>query len=113
MICLPIKTSVERKRRQNKKHHKIVNPLLSINGRLIVDQDSTVEEMFMLIDNKPMLKINDYNIQTTTQKDGSLLISWSIQIMSGYIESGCHSVNLVGITDGEKIYSRDDISICR
>ena len=97
----------------NKKHHKIVNPLLSINGRLIADQDSTVEEMFMLIDNKPMLKINDYNIQTTTQKDGSLLISWSIQIMSGYIESGCHSVNLVGITEGEKIYSKDNISICR
>ena len=67
----------------------------------------------MLIDDKPILKINDYNIQTIEQKDNSSLISWSIYLMSGYIENGCHSVNVVGITETEKIYSSNDISICR
>ena len=93
--------------------YEIVDPLLSINGRLIIDQDSTIEGLFMLIDDKPILKINDYNIQTIEQKDNSSLISWSIYLMSGYIENGCHSVNVVGITETEKIYSSNDISICR
>ena len=93
--------------------YEIVDPLLSINGRLIIDQDSTIEGLFMLIDDKPILKINDYNIQTIEQKDNSSLISWSIYLMSGYIENGCHSVNIVGITETEKIYSSNDISICR
>lgn len=93
--------------------YEIVDPLLFINGGLIIDQDSTIEGLFMLIDDKPILKINDYNTQTIKQNDNSSLISWSIYLMSGYIENGCHSVNIVGITETEKIYSSNDISICR
>ena len=57
--------------------------------------------------------IDDYNIETIVQEDDTHLLSWSIYFMSGYIENGCHLINLVGITENEKIYNNEEITICR
>ena len=93
--------------------YDIDTPILFINGQLITAQDSTINELFILLDDTPILKIDDYNIETIVQDDNTLLLSWSIYFMSGYIENGCHSINLVGITENEKIYNNEDVIICR
>ena len=93
--------------------YEIKDQILFINGQLTTDQNSIVEELYIIIDDKPILKIDDYNIETTVQENNSVFSSWSTYIMSGYLENGCHSINLVGITEKEKIYSSNQVSICR
>lgn len=93
--------------------YEIKDQILFINGQLTTDPNSIVEELYIIIDDKPILKIDDYNIETTVQENNSVFSSWSTYIMSGYLENGCHSINLVGITEKEKIYSSNQVSICR
>tara|TARA_Y100000590_G_scaffold459455_1_gene616583 strand:- start:11429 stop:13156 length:1728 start_codon:yes stop_codon:yes gene_type:complete len=90
----------------------IEEPKISINGSITIPKDSVVEELYITIDNVPLQKINKNNIQILDGSHSSNIILWSTYLMSGYIEPGCHSLKIFGISNSEEIYLVNEISIC-
>jgi len=96
---------------QDQKSFRITESVISLSGSIISTTNLLPDELYIFVDGDPFLKINDNDIQISQNND-MFNISWSSNFMSGYIESGCHSINIVNINDLAQISDNNKISIC-
>jgi hypothetical protein len=100
-----------------------------INGELISEQSIVIEEsfvniegwmldgnnmplnsIFLMIDDEPLLKYDDFIYRDDISKSNS---GWNIIFLSGYIEKGCHEVAIIGLSDETLLKIEQKIEMCR
>ncbi len=84
-------------------------PLITISGWIGRDSVETTKGVFLLIDEKPFVKIN---LSNSDGIDLSQKRSWSISFFSGYLEKGCHSIQVAEISIDKIILINDEREIC-
>ena len=87
--------------------------ILSMNGWFLIDSNSIPKNLFLLLDEKPILENETFEIEYDSKNDSKTKISWSVFFLSGYLEIGCHEIHLVGITEHEKINLENTLVVCK
>ena len=54
-----------------------------------------------------------FQISDTEKEQNFIKFDWSAIFLSGYLDSGCHSLQIIGISDNEKILLEDQMNICK
>ena len=99
---------------QNNNRYDVTQEVIKINGWFDISIDSVPKNLFLLIDGKPIIENHDMKLtQNKNQIPNYTTVNWSIFFLSGYIDSGCHPVQLAGIIDDEKIYLENELTLCK
>ena len=99
---------------QNNNRYDVTQEVIKINGWFDISIDSVPKNLFLLIDGKPIIENHDMKLtQNKNQIPNYTTVNWSIFYLSGYIDSGCHTVQLAGIIDDEKIYLENELTLCK
>ena len=96
---------------EKQKSIKINEPIISLEGSIISNDNWIIDELYLVVDDQVLLKINDFDMKTS-KINNMVHISWSSYFMSGYLENGCHNINIVNIHDSKRIHDDGQISIC-
>jgi hypothetical protein len=84
-------------------------PLIIISGWIQGKNNEKISDVFLLIDEKPFVKGNLHNLdQMNLLQKGS----WTTSFFSGYIEEGCHNIQVIGISTDKTIFLKDQRQIC-
>jgi hypothetical protein len=84
-------------------------PLIIISGWIQGENNEKISDVFLLIDEKPFVKANLHNSdQINLLQKGS----WTTSFFSGYIEEGCHNIQVIGISIEKTIFLKDQRQIC-
>ena len=97
----------------NMSKYELDSEIVSLNGWFQVDSNYIPESLFLIIDGKPLLENTTFEVKSNSSDNLSTKISWSIFFLSGYLESGCHSLQFVAVTSNEKINLDDEFIICK
>ena len=97
----------------NLSRYEINEQFVEISGWFIVDEKSIPKTLFLLVDNKPLISNNNFQIITNSQEQNTdVRINWSIFFLSGYFKDGCHTIELIGDSKNEKLILSNDFIIC-
>ena len=72
-----------------------------------------MNSIFLIIDGKQFLESHNFKINDIENEQNLTKFDWSAIFLSGYLNSGCHSLEIVGISDNEKILLKDKMNICK
>ena len=84
-------------------------PLITISGWIQGKNNEKIDEIFLLIDEKPFVKSNLHN---SDQINVLQKRSWSTSFFSGYVEEGCHNIQVIGVSTDKIIILEDQRQIC-
>jgi hypothetical protein len=88
---------------------------VNIEGWILDENKSPVDSIFLMIDNKPLLKYDDFmsrehkEYDYVSEKDSG----WNMIFLSGYIEKGCHEIGIIGLSDETLVKLQEKIEVCR
>lgn len=92
----------------NKEEYSILvkpnEPLIEISGWIKGQDKDNVNNVFLIIDQKPFVRMNLSDSEKTDLPQNDY---WSTMFFSGYLEKGCHTVQVARI-NAEKISMIDD-----
>ena len=88
----------------------IEESFVNIKGWILDDDRMSVNSIFLMIDNEPLLKYDDFVYRDDISKSHS---GWNIIFLSGYIEKGCHEVTIIGLSDETLLKIEQKIEMCR
>ena len=88
----------------------IEESFVNIEGWMLDENKTSVSSIFLMIDNKPLLKYDDFIYRDDISKSNS---GWNIIFLSGYIEKGCHEVAIIGLSDETLLKIEQKIEMCR
>ena len=88
----------------------IEESFVNIEGWMFDENKTSVSSIFLMIDNKPLLKYDDFIYRDDISKSNS---GWNIIFLSGYIEKGCHEVAIIGLSDETLLKIEQKIEMCR
>ena len=78
-------------------------PLIIISGWILDEEKKQLDSIFLLIDNKPFIKFDDFQPRKDILKnfDNGMenYAGWEIFFMSGYLENNCQLISIAGIKD--------------
>ena len=91
----------------------IINtPSLDITGWIITPSDEIPDSVYLLIDNEPIVTLNQYNEEIQI-KESNPYSTWRTFLMAGYIEPGCHEISLLAIKDDQKFILESSFELCK
>ena len=88
---------------------------VNIEGWILDENKSPVDSIFLMIDNKPLLKYEDFvsrehkEYDYVSEKDSG----WNIIFLSGYIEKGCHEISIIGLSNETLVKLQEKIEMCK
>ena len=88
---------------------------VNIEGWILDENKSSVDSIFLMIDNKPLLKYEDFvsrgdkEYDYVSEKDSG----WNIIFLSGYIEKGCHEIGIIGLSNDTLVKLQEKIEMCK
>ena len=91
------------------------DPIITIYGWIEDDNFQTVDYLYIISNNEPLLKISNFgkgtnDIETDEKNNDSF---WEITFLSGYLKNDCSNLTMVGFKDYEKIIVSDEILVCK
>ena len=94
-------------------YEKMLNPFFEILDK----NKMSVNSIFLMIDNKPLLKYDDFiyreNIKENSDDISESNSDWNIIFLSGYIEKGCHEITIIGLSNETLVKLEQKIELCR
>ena len=93
--------------------YELDSELFILNGWFLTPSDSIPNSLFLLVDEIPLLENKIFQVEQNSKVQNTTRISWSIFFPSGYIDSGCHTIKLIGSNEIEKIILDNDLIICK
>ena len=84
---------------------------VKIEGWMTDNNQNELDSIFLIMDNEPFLKYNDFLEYTKDQS--SIKPKWVITFLSGYLTEGCHDISIVGIKDSKLFSMKQEVSICK
>ena len=85
---------------------------INLEGWIVDENKKSVENIFLIIDDKPFLKYDDFIVREGIGKTDNNF-GWNIIFLSGYIEKGCHEISIIGQNEQKIIEIEQKITICR
>ena len=88
---------------------------VNIEGWILDENKSPVDSIFLMIDNKPLLKYDDFVSREDKKHDyvSEKDSGWNMIFLSGYIEKGCHEIGIIGLSDETLVKLQEKIEVCR
>ena len=88
---------------------------VNIEGWILDENKSPVDSIFLMIDNKPLLKYDDFMPREDKKHDyvSEKDSGWNIIFLSGYIEKGCHEIGIIGLSNETLVKLQEKIEMCR
>ena len=88
---------------------------VNIEGWILDENKSPVDSIFLMIDNKPLLKYDDFVSREDKKHDyvSEKDSGWNIIFLSGYIEKGCHEIGIIGLSNETLVKLQEKIEVCR
>lgn len=97
----------------NKKDSSVLikpkEPLITISGWVGVEHNETIDHVFLIIDEKPFVKINLFESDEVKFPQKR---NWSISFFSGYLDKGCHNLQIAGISKDKLIMLNEEKELC-
>jgi len=93
----------------------IEESFVNIEGWILDGNKSPVDSIFLMIDNKPLLKYDDF-VSGEDKKPSYVSeknSGWNMIFLSGYIEKGCHEIGIIGLSDEKLVKLQEKIEMCR
>ena len=97
----------------SKNDFHIKKEFVRIDGWLLLEKAKELNSIFLIIDGKQFLESHNFKINDIENEQNLTKFDWSAIFLSGYLDSGCHSLEIVGISDNEKILLKDKMNICK
>ncbi len=94
---------------ENKKHF-LNNSSINISG-WIMSNNEKIDGIYLFIDKKIFLKVNNKISDIIENTDNS--IEWNTVFFSGFLENGCHDLQIGGIVNNTKFIIDKKIIICK
>ena len=93
----------------------IEESFVNIKGWILDENKSPVDSIFLMIDNKPLLKYDDFVSREDKKHDyvSEKDSGWNIIFLSGYIEKGCHEIGIIGLSNETLVKIQEKIEVCR
>ena len=92
-------------------------PVLIITGWSLDQNNQQLDNLYLLVDEKPFLKYDDFisrtDIVNNHDTDSSELSGWIISFLSGYLEEGCHNLSVASLKNQQIIMFEQVIQICK
>ena len=93
------------------------SPMVVISGWILDEEKKQLDSTFLLVDNKPFIKFDDFqprkNILENFDNNIDLYSGWEIFFMSGYLENDCQSISIAGFKDNKNIILNQEIELCK
>ena len=88
---------------------------VNIEGWILDENKSPVDSIFLMIDNKPLLKYDDFMSREDKKHDyvSEKDSGWNIIFLSGYIEKGCHEIGIIGLSNETLVKLQEKIEMCK
>ena len=89
---------------------------LLIEGWMISPTNKQLDSIYLLIDDRPLIRVEHFEqVENISNRynNSELKAGWSIFLMSGYLDYGCHEFSVVGFKDDLKITLNNKIQICK
>tara|TARA_Y100000310_G_C20644620_1_gene795853 strand:+ start:202 stop:1548 length:1347 start_codon:yes stop_codon:yes gene_type:complete len=90
---------------------------INIEGWILDHNKLAVDSIFLMVDNKPLLKYNDFISRIDLVKNNNEYfeteIGWNIIILTGYMQKGCQEISILGLSDQTIVNLEQKIDICR
>ena len=91
------------------------DPLITIFGWMENDTKQTVDYLYILSNDNPLVKISNFdrsleNFETDERNNDSF---WEITFLSGYLEEECNNLSIIGFKDGKKILVEHEVLVCK
>ena len=93
----------------------IEESFVNIEGWILDENKSSVDSIFLMIDNKPLLKYDDFVTREDKKHDyvSEKDSGWNIIFLSGYIEKGCHEIGIIGLSNETLVKLQEKIEVCK
>ena len=93
----------------------IEESFVNIEGWILDENKSSVDSIFLMIDNKPLLKYEDFVSREHKEYDyvSEKNSGWNIIFLSGYIEKGCHEISIIGLSNETLVKLQEKIEMCK
>lgn len=93
----------------------IEEDFVNIEGWILDENKSSVDSIFLMIDNKPLLKYDDFVSREDKKHDyvSEKDSGWNMIFLSGYIEKGCHEIGIIGLSNETLVKLQEKIEVCR
>ena len=95
----------------------IEESFVNIEGWILDKNKMSVNSIFLMIDNKPLLKYDDFIYRENIKEDSDDISEsnsdWNIIFLSGYIEKGCHEITIIGLSNETLVKLEQKIELCR
>ena len=92
-------------------------PVLIITGWSLDQNNQQLDNLYLLVDEKPFLKYDDFisrdDIRKNPNTDSSQLSGWVISFLSGYLEDGCHNLSVASLKNQQIIMFEQVIQVCK
>ena len=83
-------------------------PLITISGWIKGKDNEKINDVFLLIDEKPFVKVSASKLDL----ENSQKRLWSTSFFAGYLEEGCHNIHAAGISTDSIIVLKDRKELC-
>ena len=95
----------------------IEQPYVVIEGWTVDQSKNQLESVYLLIDDKPFLKHDDFHqrndLTNLENLSDDVNPGWRISFISGYLDNGCHKIGLAGLNNGEIFLLIQELKICK
>ena len=91
---------------------------IKLEGWVIENKNLPIDSLYLMMNNQPFMKYDDLYDVAITEKHGILSDNetpkaWTMIFLIGYLETGCHSISLQGISDSYLFELEEKIQLCR
>ena len=91
---------------------------IKLEGWVIENKNLPIDSLYLMMNNQPFMKYDDLYDVAITEKHGILSDNekpkaWTMIFLIGYLETGCYSISLQGISDSYLFELEDKIQLCR
>jgi hypothetical protein len=97
----------------SEKQVNIEENFVNIEGWILDQNKKSVSSIFLMIDDKPLLKYDDFVSREDITKNNNNNYGWNIIFLSGYIQKGCHEITIIGLSNETLVKLEQKIEICR
>ena len=90
-------------------------PSVILSGWILSQDMQSLNTIYLLVDDKPLLKYDDFkpreDIKNNLGDSADLNSGWKISFLSGYLQDGCHTIQVVGLKGENKVMLDQKIQI--
>jgi hypothetical protein len=100
----------------NKKSVDVKEPFIIISGWVLDHKATQLDSLYLIVDDEPFLKYTDFRSREDVIKlvnvDADIYSGYNISFLSGYLERGCHKIELVGMKNDTIMKFEEKLQIC-